>query len=101
MGILKEIQRKIRSFYRQEIVCEQFPMLSSFSKKEWQEKGAIGFVYTLHHVTDNNPNGIPTNEDLKVSPGFLEDIIQKYKRKGFHFISLDQLSDIINTGKRP
>ena len=101
MGILKKLQRKIYSFYRQEIVCEQFPMLTTFSKKEWLEKDAIGFVYTLHHITDKNPNGIPTNEDLKVSPDFLENIIQKYKRKGFIFISLDQLSDIIITGRKP
>ena len=101
MGIIRKLYHKIYTYFRQEIVCEQFPMLSSFSKKEWQGKGAIGFVYTLHHITDKKPNGIPTNEDLKVSPGFLENIIQKYKRKGFHFISLDQLSDIINTGKRP
>lgn len=101
MGILKKLQRKIYSFYRQEIVCEQFPMLTTFSKKEWLEKDAIGFVYTLHHITDKNPNGIPTNEDLKVSPCFLEKIILKYKNKGFIFISLDQLSDIINTGRKP
>ena len=101
MGILKKIQCKIYSFYRQEIVCEQFPMLTTFSKKEWLEKDAIGFVYTLHHITDKNPNGIPTNEDLKVSPDFLENIIQKYKRKGFIFISLDQLSDIIITERKP
>lgn len=98
MGILKEIQRKIYHFYRQEVVCEQFPMLTSFCKKEWLAKGAIGLVYTLHHITDKNPYGIPTNEDLKVSPKFLEEIILKYKRKGFHFISLDLLSDII-TGR--
>ena len=58
-------------------------------------------MYTLHHVTDKNPNGIPTNEDLKVSPSFIENIIQKYKRKGFYFISLDQLSDIITSGRKP
>lgn len=101
MDILKEIQRKMYSFYRQDVVCEQFPMLSTFSKKEWIKKKAIGLVYTLHHITDKNPNGIPTNEDLKVSPSFLENIIIKYKRKGFHFISLDQLSDIIIKGRRP
>lgn len=101
MAFLKKIERKIYSFYRQEIVCEQFPMLTAISKKEWLEMDAIGFVYTLHHVTEKNPNGIPTNEDLKVSPGFLENIILKYKRKKFHFVSLDQLSDIIITGKNP
>lgn len=101
MEILKDIQLKLYRLYRQKIVCEQFPMLTTFSKKEWLEKDAIGFVYTLHHITDKNPNGIPTNEDLKVSPGFLENIIQKYKRKGFHFISLDQLSDIITSERKP
>ena len=101
MGILKEIQHKLYRFHRQKIVCEQLPMLTNLSKREWQEKKAIGLVYTLHHITDKSPNGIPTNEDLKVSPSFLENIIQKYKRKGFHFISLDQLSDIIITGRIP
>ena len=101
MGIIGKLYHKIYTYYRQNLVCEQFPMFSTFSKKEWQEKGAIGFVYTLHHVTDKNPNGIPTNEDLKVSPSFLENIIQKYKRKGFHFISLNQLSDIITSGRKP
>ena len=101
MGILKEIQRKIYYFYRQEIVCEQFPMLTKHSMKEWQERDAIGLVYTLHHVTRKNPNGIPTNEDLKVSPEFLESIILKYKNKGFSFISLDQLSDLINSKTKP
>jgi peptidoglycan/xylan/chitin deacetylase (PgdA/CDA1 family) len=75
-------------------------MLTKLSKKEWHEKGAIGFVYTLHHITDKKPNGIPTNEDLKVSPSFLENIILKYKRKGFNFVSLEQLRNIIITGKK-
>lgn len=101
MRIIAKFIHKITYLYKNNILNEKYPMLTSISKKEWHEKGAIGFVYTLHHITYKNPNGIPTNEDLKVSPGFLEDIIQKYKRKGFHFISLDQLSDIINTGKRP
>lgn len=101
MGILKDIQCKIYGFFRQKIVCEQFPMLTNFSNKEWQKKGTIGLVYSLHHITDKNPNGIPTNEDLKVSPDFLEEVILKYKRKGFDFISLDQLSDIIISDNKP
>ena len=101
MEIIGTIHNMLHSFYRQKIVCEQFPMFTNLSKKEWQGKGAIGLVYTLHHITDKNPNGIPTNEDLKVLPSFLEKIIQKYKRKGFIFITLDQLSDIINTGEKP
>ena len=44
MRIIKEIQRKTYRFYRQEIVCEQFPMLTTISRKEWLEKGTIGYV---------------------------------------------------------
>ena len=101
MRIIKRIYQKLYTYYKRSVVCEQFPMLTKLNRNEWQEKGAIGLVYTLHHITKKNLNGIPTNEDLKVSPTFLEDIIIKYKRKGFIFISLDQLSNIIITGRKP
>lgn len=101
MRILAKFIHKITFFYKDIILNEKYPMLTSFSKKEWLGKGAIGLVYTLHHITDKNPNGIPTNEDLKVSPCFLENIIIKYKSKGFIFISLDQLSDIIISDSKP
>lgn len=100
MAILKVIQQKIHKFYREEIVCEQFPMLTSISRKEWKKEGAIGLVYTLHHITKKEPKGIPTNEDLKVSPTFLERIILSYKAKGFDFISLDELSVILTSAQK-
>lgn len=101
MGFIEKILHRIHTYYRQEIVCEQYPMLTSQSKKEWQHKEALGIVYMLHHITEKNPIGIPTNEDLKVSPSFLENIIIKYKKRGFDFISLDQLSEIINSTQKP
>ena len=101
MGILEKIQHKIHTYYRHEIVCEQYPMLTSSSRKEWQDKGALGIVYMLHHITEKNPKGIPTNEDLKVSPAFLENIIIKYKKRGFVFISLDQLYERISSNQTP
>lgn len=100
MGYIDIIKHQMESFYRQIIVREQYPMLTSHSRKEWQEKGASGLVYMLHHVTEKYPNGIPTNEDLKVSPAFLEKIILTYKTKGFDFISLDDLYGIISSGKK-
>ena len=101
MGITDKIKHKIHTIYRRHIVCEQYPMLTHISRKDWQEKGALGVVYMLHHITTKNPNGIPTNEDLKVSPEFLEKIIIKYKKKGFDFVSLDELSEIIHSDKAP
>ena len=101
MDIFKKARSRILSYLKTNIIREQYPMLTSMNRKDLQKKGAIGIVFMLHHIIKKNKKLIPTNEDLKVSPSFLENIIQKYKRKGFHFISLDQLSDIINTGRRP
>ena len=91
----------MQSFYRRRIVCENYPMLTPISRKEWQKKEATGLVYMLHHITEKNPNGIPTNEDLKVSPAFLEHIILAYQAKGFDFVSLDELSSIISSSQKP
>ena len=101
MGIIGKIQHKFENFYWQKIVKNQYPMLTSFSRNRLLKEGAIGLVYMLHHITEKNPNGIPTNEDLKVSPQFLENIIIKYKRQGLTFLSLDELSEIINSDKIP
>lgn len=76
-------------------------MLTSLSKREWQAKKGVGFVFMLHHVAEKNPQGIPSNEDLKVSPAFLEKIIVRYKQDGFDFISLDMLSDMISSDRQP
>ena len=100
MGNIGKIKHLIQSFYRRRIVCEYYPMLTPISRKEWQKKEAIGLVYMLHHVTDKDPNGIPTNEDLKVSPAFLEKIILAYQAKGFAFISLDDLYDITSSNEK-
>ena len=101
MGIIGKIQHKCENFYWQKIVKRQYPMLTSFSRNILSKEGAIGLVYMLHHITEKGPKGIPTNEDLKVSPSFLEKIIIRYKKQGFDFISLDELSDIITTSKTP
>ena len=101
MGRIEIICHNMFTFYRRMIVREQFPMLTNISKKEWQRKEALGLVYTLHHIAEKNPNGIPTNEDLKVSPSFLENIILQYKKQGFVFVSLDQFSDIITSDRKP
>ena len=92
MGVIGIIKHQMDSFYRQRIVCEYYPMLTPISRKVWQKKEAIGLVYMLHHVTDKDPNGIPTNEDLKVSPAFLEKIILAYQAKEF---DLSRLLDFI------
>lgn len=101
MNLFRKIKQKAEHFYRHQIVCEQYPMLTSYSRRELRAKGAIGLVYMLHHIEKKNPRGIPTNEDLKISPQFLEKIIIRYKKQGFDFISLDKLSEIISSDETP
>ena len=101
MAFISKIVRKLDSYYQQKIVKDQYPMLTSLSRNKLLREGVIGLIFMLHHISNKDPNRIPTNEDLKVSPAFLEKIILKYKRKGFDFISLDQLYMIILSRERP
>lgn len=101
MRFLAKIRNQVHTLYRQRIVREQYPMLTFLSRKEWKEKGALGVVYMLHHIAKKNPKGIPTNEDLKVSPSFLEYIILKYKKANFQFLSLDDLEKVIKSDQEP
>lgn len=101
MNISRKIVQRIERFYKRNVVMERYPMLTPISRKNLMRDGAMGVVYMLHHILDKNPNGIPTNEDLKVSPGFLEKIILQYKRNGFDFYSLDKLYTFILSGLKP
>lgn len=101
MGIASFFIRRLDSFNKKAIIKEQYPLLTPFSRRLLKKEGAIGVVYMLHHVTKKNPKGIPTNEDLKVSPEFLEEVILKYKRRKFDFISLNELYAIISSNKLP
>ena len=98
MSISRKIVQHLEQFYKRKVVMEQYPMLTPISRKKLLSEGAKGVVYMLHHISDKNPNGIPTNEDLKVSPGFLEKVILQYNRNGFVFYSLDELYTFILLG---
>ncbi len=101
MEIIRKMKHLADRVYKQTIACEQYPMLTHVDRKKRQADGSIGLVYMLHHITEKDSRRIPTNEDLKVSPEFLEKIIMKYKAKGFDFISLSQLNDIIKSDDIP
>ena len=64
------------------------------------ERPGFGTVYMLHRVCPHNPKALYPNENLKVSPEFLEKFITK-KQKKYDFISLDCLAEIIHSGIKP
>ena len=58
------------------------------------------FCVMLHRIGEKDPTRLPPNEDMKVSPAFLERFIVDAKRKGFTFLSVSQLHAAL-TGEGP
>ena len=55
----------------------------------------IGTIFMLHRVHPFEDNKLLPNENLKVSPQFLEKFIIELKSKGYEFISLDRLHELL------
>jgi len=54
----------------------------------------------LHRVAPFEENRLFANENMKVSPEFLEKFILELKNNGYEFISLDELYDILKNQKK-
>lgn len=74
------------------------PLMRVYLEKK---KQAWGVVYMLHRVDELDSSALKANEELKVSPEFLDNIIKEYKRKGFDFLSLDELYEVMRGGIKP
>lgn len=98
MKLIGKIGHRIEKWFRQKIVCEQYPMLTALSRRSLRREGATGVVYMLHHVAAKDASRIPTNEDLKISPEFLDNLISRYKSRGIDFVSLDELYRRLSSG---
>jgi peptidoglycan/xylan/chitin deacetylase (PgdA/CDA1 family) len=53
--------------------------------------GGIGHILMFHRVCQPTPKRIPVGSQLEVSPETLESIITFFKKRGYAFISLDEL----------
>jgi len=60
----------------------------------------IATIFMLHRVHPFESNRLSANENMKVSPEFLEKFILELKSKGYEFISLDKLYEILKYGKK-
>lgn len=58
----------------------------------FQDIGARGYVLMLHRVSEIDKNGIFMNENMKVSPSFLENFIQTYKNR-YDFIASTEINE--------
>ena len=73
------------------------PLTSAIARRYTQ---GIATVFMLHRVAKLTRPRITPNEDLKVSPDYLAEIIQTLRRRGHTFLSLDELHDVL-VHKRP
>ena len=78
---------------------ERYPLLNHLYRQYGKGKNARGVVFMLHRVSERIYGHLPNNEDLKISPDYLEHVIVKYKNAGFSFFSLNQLYDVLS-GKK-
>lgn len=101
MNIINKISNKAIFIYNRfsDVVFEKkYPLLNPYLRKKAMENGALGVVLMLHRVAEYDKTRLVPNEDLKVSPAFLQKTIDKYRKAGFAFLSLDDVYDVV-TGK--
>lgn len=72
------------------------PLNTIYFKFRWN---ASGCIYMLHRVGNHDGSRLLPNENMKVSPQFLDSLISKYKARGVMFISLDELFDYLTGTK--
>jgi peptidoglycan/xylan/chitin deacetylase (PgdA/CDA1 family) len=56
-------------------------------------------IFMLHRVHDFEKNKLPVNENMKITPKFLESFIVELKSEGYSFISLDRLHEILQNNE--
>lgn len=59
----------------------------------------VATIFMLHRVDMIDNNKIFANENMKISPKFLEKFILELKDQGFDFISMDELYQLLITGR--
>ena len=60
----------------------------------------IGTIFMLHRVSDFDKNKLFPNENLKISPGFLEKTIIQLINNNYEFISIERLCEILMYGEK-
>ena len=81
------------------VLEKKYPMLNPRLRQKAMDEGALGVVLMLHRVAEYDKSRLVPNEDLKVSPAFLQKTINKYRKAGFVFLSLDEVYYVITEKK--
>lgn len=102
---INEIKRQILSAYditrdlSHKMLYRHEPLLNGYLEKYF--KRYIGAILCLHRVDRIDPNRLWMNEELKVSPLYLEHLIIEYLKHHIDVVSLDEalIRTVEGTGK--
>ena len=57
-------------------------------------------ILMFHHVAEPDINSLRINEHLKVSPDYLQSIIRDLKRRGYAFLSMDEVAENMRLSRK-
>lgn len=60
----------------------------------------VATIFMLHRVSNHDASRLLPNENMKVSPGFLEKFIIGLRKTGYSFVSIDELYDNITRRRK-
>ena len=73
---------------------------SSCWEPVWDLVRDFGAVMMLHSVSRVDPNGLEENQSLRTSPERLDRFLMEARRKGFAFVSMDEIVETLASGKK-
>lgn len=62
-------------------------------------RNSVGYVFMLHRVSDIEPNKLFPNENMKVSPAYLDNFIRQTKNR-FNIISIAEIGKYLQTPQK-
>lgn len=104
--INKNEYEKMRSFMRKKNNPFTLNRLKSIVKRFYYPiyyavnfRNAAGYVFMLHRVSDIEPNKLFPNENMKVSPAYLDNFIRQTKNR-FNIISISEIEKYLQTPQK-
>jgi len=79
--------KNLKNYLRKQLIIE--PYLSG-----------MAVIFTLHRVAPFETGKLPSNENMKISPEYLEQFVKELMKRGYSFISLDRLYEILISGEQ-
>ena len=106
MEVNKNEYEKIKSFMRKKNNPFTLNRLKAIVKRFYYPiyytvkfRNAVGYIFMLHRVSDIEPSKLFPNENMKVSPAYLDNFIRQAKKR-FDIISISEIEKYLQTSTK-